>query len=311
MDQILEPVWDWNRQKWLTIHIKVFLLKKDNETKSTLTSRWISLQHKRLYTSKEHPNIKIRQGEWSCKCTCWSVFKHVQALPNVHGSNTIRIHKTYEKLQTPTHSLERIGKLNTIEWYVGNALDKIPEIWSDLLRLDSEWQQCDFSKLIDALRQWVKRRPVTETWKEKPSLGRDKNFNTLQQNATNRKCVLCDLTGHRINDCTEVKDPVKRRQVVSSKKLSFNCLKYGHRAADWSSCTCFKSNQKHNISLYINNQWQGNSSNRDEEIKEEMVGFFLRKECLLPYCGRFKGTIGWHRIIRSHVRLLICLNENN
>ena len=178
------------------------------------------------------------------------MFKHVQALLSAHGSNTIRIYEIYEKLLRPVHSLERIGKLNTIEWYVRNTLEKVPEIRSDLARLDSEWQQCE------------------------PSIGRDKNFNTLQQNATNRKCVLCDLTRHRINDCTEVKDPVRRRQIVSSKKLNFNCLKYGHRTADYLSSTCFKSNQKHNISLCVNNQLQGNSSNRDQETKEDMMVSF-------------------------------------
>ena len=67
---------------------------------------------------------------------------------------------------------------------------------------DGEWQQWDFPKLIDALRQQVEGNPTR----------RDKNFKTRQQNATNRKCVFCDSIGHRINDCTEVKGPVKRRQ---------------------------------------------------------------------------------------------------
>ena len=66
------------------------------------------------------------------------MFKHVQALPSVHSSNTIRIHEIYEKLLRPVHSLERIGKLNTIEWYTRNTLEKVPEIRSDLVRLDSE-----------------------------------------------------------------------------------------------------------------------------------------------------------------------------
>ena len=76
-----------------------------------------------------------------------------------------------------------------------NTLDKLPQIRSDLVRLDGECQQWDFSKLIDALRQWVETNPVTETGKEKPPTRRDKNFNTRQQNTTNRKCVFCDGTG--------------------------------------------------------------------------------------------------------------------
>ena len=69
--------------------------------------------------------------------------------------------------------------------------------------------QWNFPKLIDALRQWVQRNLVTETWKEKPPIRWDRNFNTRQQVATNRKCVFCDGTGYRINDRTEVKRKIQ------------------------------------------------------------------------------------------------------
>ena len=116
------------------------------------------------------------------------VNKHVQAivtLPIVHGSNSIRIHEFYEKLLTHVQSLGTTEKLDTIGEYVRNTLDKLPQIQSDLFRLHGEWQQCEFLKLIDALREWVKRNPVTETGKEKPPIWRDKNFNTREQNDTN------------------------------------------------------------------------------------------------------------------------------
>ena len=68
-------------------------------------------------------------------------------------------------------------------------------------------------------------REITSTGKEKPPIPRDKNFNTRQQNAIDRKRVFCDGTGHRLIDCSEGKDPAKRRQLV---RLCFNCLKHGH-----------------------------------------------------------------------------------
>ena len=113
-----------------------------------------------------------------------------------------------------------------------------------------------------------KRNPVTETGKEKPPIRRDKNFNTRQQNATDRKCVFCDGTGHRLNDCSEAKDPVKRRQIVSSKKLCFNCLKYVHHTAGFPGRFCFKCNRKHHTSLRVNNELQGNFSNRNQVTKK-------------------------------------------
>ena len=86
---------------------------------------------------------------------------HVQVimtLPIVHGSIPIRIHEFYEKLLTLVQSLKTMGN-------VQNTLDKLPQVQSDLVRLDGEWKQLDFPKLIEALRQWVKRNPVIKTGK--------------------------------------------------------------------------------------------------------------------------------------------------
>lgn len=81
----------------------------------------------------------------------------------------------------------------------------------NVVSLGGEWQQWDFPKLLDALRQWAKRNPVTDTGNEKPPIRRDKYFNTRQQNAANWKCVFCDRMGHRLNDCAEVRDSVEHR----------------------------------------------------------------------------------------------------
>ena len=73
---------------------------------------------------------------------------HVQVimtLPIVHGSIPIRIHEFYEKLLTLVQSLKTMGN-------VQNTLDKLPQVQSDLVRLDGEWKQLDFPKLIEALR---------------------------------------------------------------------------------------------------------------------------------------------------------------
>ena len=66
---------------------------------------------------------------------------HVQAiitLPIVHDSNPIRIYEFYKKLLMHVQSLETIRKLKTIEGYLRNTLDKLPEIRSALVRLDGE-----------------------------------------------------------------------------------------------------------------------------------------------------------------------------
>ena len=82
---------------------------------------------------------------------------------------------------------------------------------------------------------------------------------------------------YKLNDCAKVKDLVKRRQKVSSKKLCFKCLKSGHCTVHGLTRTCFKCNQKHYTLLCINNQLQDNSSKRDQEPKEKMLVSFGEK----------------------------------
>ena len=79
-----------------------------------------------------------------------------------------------------------------------------------------------------------------------------------------------------------MKDPVKRRQIVSSKKLCFNRLKYGHRAGDCPCRTCFKCNRKRHTSLCVNNQLQDNSSDKDQETQEKMMASFGEKSVCYP-----------------------------
>ena len=143
------------------------------------------------------------------------------------------------------------------------------------------------------------RLPQTYRWIKK--MGREKPCNRNMERKTlnskrqefqhtSTKChksEMCIMRQYRARDkdCTEVKDPVKCRQIVSSKKLCFNCLKYRHRAADCPSCTCFKCNWKHHTSLCVNNQLQGKDQQRSRGKRKD-DGFFWRKEHLLLYCDR-------------------------
>ena len=90
-------------------------------------------------------------------------------------------------------------------------------------------------------------------------------------------CFFCDGTAHKLNDLAEVKDLVKRRQRVSSKKLCFKGLNSGHCAADSPSRTCFQCSWKHYTSLRINDEVQENSNKEDQEPKEEMLALVVER----------------------------------
>ena len=58
-------------------------------------------------------------------------------------------------------------------------LDKLTGIRGELVRTDSEWESWDFVKLVQALRQWVKRNPVVSSDnREREENTRRKLFNT-------------------------------------------------------------------------------------------------------------------------------------
>ena len=81
-----------------------------------------------------------------------------------------------------------------------------------------------------------------------------------------------------------MKDLVKRGQIVSLKKLCFNCLKSGHCEADYPS-PAFNATGRtiHIVRQQLTTRQLRQQRSRD---KRKDDGFFWRKECLLPYCDR-------------------------
>ena len=77
---------------------------------------------------------------------------HIQcitSLPVVSNSNPNKIHKFYEKLIVSVRALDATHKLKDIKGYVRLALNKLPLIRADLVRLDDEWKEWDFPKLLE------------------------------------------------------------------------------------------------------------------------------------------------------------------
>ena len=85
------------------------------------------------------------------------------ALPNVHGSQRVKLHEFYEKLATNVEALETMGKIKEINGYVRVSLDKLPSIRADLVRLhiDDKWQEWGFPQMLEALRKWCNRNPLS------------------------------------------------------------------------------------------------------------------------------------------------------
>ena len=109
---------------------------------------------------------------------------HVQqiiSLQTLLGSQPGKVHEFYENLVTNVHALETFGKIKEINGYVRVTLDKLPDIRVDLVRLDDDWQDWNFSQMIEALRKWCEGNPVgPEDQKYKSKLPKDKSFQANQ-----------------------------------------------------------------------------------------------------------------------------------
>ena len=49
------------------------------------------------------------------------------------------------------------------------TLDKLSGIRGDLVRTDTEWETWDFTSLTEALKQWVKRNPISANERDEPN----------------------------------------------------------------------------------------------------------------------------------------------
>ena len=183
---------------------------------------------------------------------------HMQAiiaLPPITHVNVKKIHDFYEVLTINVQSLETMGKSREIHGYVRLTLDKLPAIRSDLVRTDDEWQEWNFGQLLEALRHWTERNPIststdTRSTKSDEFNRRDKLLQTRQNEFKQRKCIYCSETDHRPVDCKKVSKLEERRKILSNKRLCFNCTGSQHRAADChSKKKCQHCDAKHHTSI--------------------------------------------------------------
>ena len=122
---------------------------------------------------------------------------HIQCVTSlfiITNSNLHRIHEFYEKLVIGVQALETMNKLKEIKDYVRLTLDKLPGTRADLVRLDDNWQEWGFAKLVDSLRRWTDRNPkniLNNDQKHK----REGVFQTKEQKQIPRGCVYCSKQG--------------------------------------------------------------------------------------------------------------------
>ena len=197
-------------------------------------------------------------------------------LPPIHGSHPAKIHDFYGKLTTHMQVLETMGKLKEIRGFARTTLDKLPGIRADLVRLDDNWQDWGFPELVDALRKWCDRNPISsedpipdpsnrnlpnrETPYRKPPFRHPPNRLPLRKGPVyqtrdegikvGRVCVYCNGEDHRASECKKIPDLNTRRRILSERKLCFNCTGTRHQAQECrSKNTCQLCGNRHHTSI--------------------------------------------------------------
>ena len=130
--------------------------------------------------------------------------KQIFSLPVVIQHDVVKIHDFYQKLNLSVQSLKTLKKLTTVEGLVRMTLDKLDCIKSDLTKTDDNWRPWDFSRLEEALREWMSRNPTkTDEGTTKPKRRKDPKPSRFQkeqgfQTKTKKpkSYVYCDKDDH-------------------------------------------------------------------------------------------------------------------
>ena len=91
---------------------------------------------------------------------------------------------------TTVKSLDTIGKLKEINGYVISALDKLPSIRNDLVRVGKDRPEWKLEQFADALKLWKERNPISHERKPLESRKRDKLFSTKQSRIKAKKMFI-------------------------------------------------------------------------------------------------------------------------
>ena len=174
--------------------------------------------------------------------------KEIIDLPQITSSNPRKVAEFSDKLTYCVQALETMNKLSLINGNVSMTLEKLSGIRGDLVRTDPDWESWDFVRLVESLRQWLRRNPPTphdETYRD----NRRKLFQAREEFQV-KGCIYCGDPAHKAVQCDKITDVSERRRILAKRGLCFNCATRPHRAAvcpSKSSCTI--CNRRHHTSI--------------------------------------------------------------
>ncbi|XP_065668049.1 uncharacterized protein LOC136088288 [Hydra vulgaris] len=223
-----------------------------------------------------------------------AMIKDLEGLTAIHSSYKIKeVHDFYNKLARTVRTLKTMQKLQTAQSFVYSLMDKLGPVREILTQNDDGWGEWGLEQLVEKLQRYIERNPLNSTFNssDEQTKGDKKNTNvqsrpyehrstTFKQyngslydketRATSGKhgCVYCGLQNHKSEDCTKVLTVARRREILTNKRLCYNCIGYGHSAVNCKSRGCRKCNKKHHTSICQdrNATMDGNIENKKENM---------------------------------------------
>ena len=200
-------------------------------------------------------------------------------------------------------SLNTMGKLSASQSHVYTLLDKLGPVSEIIAKKGDEWEQWGLKDLVDNLKRFVDRNPLTTNDRLKDGRNNhngqfersNRNMersDTLflakqhnQKNSFKTKCVYYTLDNHGSSECMRVKTIADHKEMIKKQKLCYNCCKFGYQASKCSSKDCQKCGAKHHTSICD----KINSTNFEED-KLKSLGIFETKVVIQPTVWDVNGV---------------------
>ena len=192
--------------------------------------------------------------------------ENLSAFTSIHKLK--EIHEFYNKLSRIIRTLATMKKLDTAQSFVYTLMDKLGPVKEALVQKDDKWEEWDLQQLAEHLRRYIDRNPLSESGMMTPSSQnypiknrinernqkwrkRDRIMLASAQKSQRRPlgCVYCGLPNHRSADCLKVLDMAHRREILTNKRLCFNCTGFEYMASRCKSRGCSKCIGKHHTSI--------------------------------------------------------------
>ena len=223
----------------------------------------------------------------------------IQDLENLHKitftNKLSEVHEFYNKFSRIVRTLKTMKKLEFAESHVYSLLDKLGPVREVLTQNQDNWEEWKLEDLAENLRKYVERNPMqlTETNGNRrygPS-GNDHykrreiqsdpykkreiqaSYGTSNSSSSNQnKCVYCGLSNHKSTNCMKILDIARRKDILKTNKLCFNCTKQGHMSSKCNSRGCRQCGLKHHTSICDTSRYHANQEQQNEDLKFKEKG---------------------------------------